>query len=193
MNHTIMLFKNLKIEKNVIKVENHTTLLICMWAWPVFPCLQLEESHPPLARPAQLTCTQNSCLSCIRRWYCRHTKLWKSWDNVFLFDTLIFDTVYMYKLTPKNCFFIFRFTSIIIIQINSIQNLQIKCTTKTYRLFQCFTPRLSNVQITFNEKIKISEHTVYKLCFPSVMSVVHLLFSLDIIESHTPTAGHQNC
>ena len=27
MNHTIILIKNLKIEKNVIKVENHTTLL----------------------------------------------------------------------------------------------------------------------------------------------------------------------
>ena len=28
MNHTTILIKNLKIEKNVIKVENHTTLLI---------------------------------------------------------------------------------------------------------------------------------------------------------------------
>ena len=30
MNHTIILIKNLKIEKNVIKVENHTTLLISL-------------------------------------------------------------------------------------------------------------------------------------------------------------------
>ena len=70
MNHTNILIKNLKIEKNVIKVENHTTLLKYFVIFFVLMLYYGPESF-----------IYNKHLNCLIRLCCIHVLTMATWTK----------------------------------------------------------------------------------------------------------------